>query len=66
MPRKRKDVLQAIEANACRHDSPRSFTRLPRGGAPPPKGTAFLIHGSAIKTYAKQPEFSNMQNSNRR
>ena len=27
---------------------------------------AFLIYGFAIKTHAKQPEFSNMQNSNRR
>ena len=27
---------------------------------------AFLIHGSAIKCHSKQPEFSNIQNSNRR
>jgi hypothetical protein len=38
----------------CR--SPRTttlITRLPRGGTSPPKGTVFLIHGSAIKTHTK-------------
>jgi hypothetical protein len=37
-----------------RHESPRLIARH-----------ALLIYGSAIKSHAKQPEFSNMRNSNR-